>query len=107
MKRIKGLECPTCGKRTVDLRREDVTLQSAGAPYTVKDLEFWQCAICGERMYSPEAVRQVSPCHPRSRRRAAPNAKQQRASARIVRDDEVAGYSPATPTIFYFSQQRC
>jgi YgiT-type zinc finger domain-containing protein len=64
--------CPTCGSPRIRLLRKDWKGRSGGKSYIVPDLEFHECPDCGERCYSPEAMRQIelhSPAFKRRRRR--------------------------------------
>jgi predicted RNA-binding Zn-ribbon protein involved in translation (DUF1610 family) len=43
--------CPTCGSRAI-------------RTYTVKDLEYYSCPNCGEKVYPPEAMRRLQEASP-------------------------------------------
>lgn len=63
--------CPTCGSKRI----RKVRRTWKGKRYAVPDLEFYECPACGEKLYGPEAMRQIeaySPAYPGCRRGALP-----------------------------------
>ena len=62
--------CPTCGSKRIKLLRRNWKDSFKGKPYTVPDLEFYECPNCGERLYDREAMRKIerySPAYSKSR----------------------------------------
>jgi hypothetical protein len=47
-----------------------VTRKYRGKPYTVPALEFHECPQCGEKLYSPEAMREIEAVSPAYKSRA-------------------------------------
>ena len=72
--------CPTCGSAAIREVRGDWKGSYKGKPYTVKGLVYYTCPNCGERVYSPEAMRSIEEASPAYARitphasRQAPNA---------------------------------
>jgi YgiT-type zinc finger domain-containing protein len=56
--------CPSCGGGNIIRVRQDWTGEFRGQPYTVPDLEFYECPDCGERIYDREAMRKIEVCSP-------------------------------------------
>jgi len=52
--------CPTCGSRKIKRQKTDVTFKVKGRRKVVKNLELEVCPDCGEKLFDPEASRQVS-----------------------------------------------
>ncbi len=67
--------CPTCGSRKIKRRKTDVTFKVKGRRKVVKNLELEVCPACGEKLFDPEASRQVEEAfgihYPRRQREAA------------------------------------
>jgi len=42
---------------------------SNGKPYTVQAVEIFECPACGERVFTPDAVRQIQAASPARRHR--------------------------------------
>jgi YgiT-type zinc finger domain-containing protein len=61
---IRITVCPTCGGSNIKKTRQDWTGEFRGQPYTVPDLEFYECPDCGERIYDREAMRNIESCSP-------------------------------------------
>src|SRR5689334_9391123 len=59
MKRLKLSVCPNCGNKKLKRVRKAVTGTRQGKRYSVPSVEFYECPDCGERVYDPEAVRQI------------------------------------------------
>lgn len=62
--------CPTCGSNTIRKVRQDLLREYEGASYVVPDLEYYECPVCGERVYDREAMRRIevhSPAFKRNR----------------------------------------
>jgi YgiT-type zinc finger domain-containing protein len=51
--------CPTCGSKKLAQVRRDFAGEVLGQRYTVPNLEFYECANCGEKIYSPQAMRRI------------------------------------------------
>jgi len=56
--------CPSCGGGNIIKVRQDWAGEFRGQPYTVPDLEFYECPDCGERIYDREAMRKIEACSP-------------------------------------------
>jgi len=64
--------CPLCGSKRITKVKRTLTRRSHGKSYLVPDLEFHECASCGERFFDRAASRkidQASPAFPRRARR--------------------------------------
>jgi YgiT-type zinc finger domain-containing protein len=61
--------CPSCGSNRIRLVRQTLRREFRGQPYTVENLEFYQCPDCGERLYDPEAMRAIEAHSPAFGRR--------------------------------------
>ncbi|KAA0249628.1 YgiT-type zinc finger protein [Acidobacteria bacterium ACD] len=60
--------CPTCGSTTIREVVEDWIGEFRGKRYVVPGLRFSACPACGERAYSPEAMRRIEAASPAYRR---------------------------------------
>ncbi len=67
MTMFKITTCPTCGSRRIRPVRKDVTEEAAGKRYTIPDLEFYECPVCGEKLYDREAMRKLESFSPAAR----------------------------------------
>lgn len=56
---VKITKCPTCGSRKIKRVRRDWVGEYHGQTYTVRDLEFYECPACHERVYGREAMRKI------------------------------------------------
>lgn len=61
---MKRAICPTCGQRTLVEVCRDLSRTVHGQAYTVPQLTFEECTSCGERVYSPEAMRKIEAYSP-------------------------------------------
>ena len=61
---IEITECPSCGSAKIRKVRQKWTGVCGGQPYTVDDLEFYECPVCRERVYYPEAMRAIEGISP-------------------------------------------
>ncbi|MBM3242695.1 YgiT-type zinc finger protein [Candidatus Poribacteria bacterium] len=64
--------CPPCGSAKIKRVQRDWTGEFKGQAYTVPDLEFYECANCGEEVYEPQAMRKIeahSPAYAKTRKR--------------------------------------
>ena len=64
MSELKIRHCPTCGSNRIKKVRRNWSSEVHGKPYTVPNLEFHECPDCGERLYSPEAMRKIESYSP-------------------------------------------
>lgn len=62
--KLKITACPNCGGDQICLLRQDWVSEFDGQVYVVPDLEFYQCARCGERIYDREAMRKIESYSP-------------------------------------------
>ncbi len=60
---LKITECPVCGGKIRKVK-EDWIGEYQGQKYTVPDLEYYICELCGEKIYSPEAMRKIESYSP-------------------------------------------
>jgi len=63
--------CPTCGSARIKKVRRNWAGESRGKAYEVEGLEFYECPVCGERVFGREAMRKMeahSPAFSRLRR---------------------------------------
>jgi YgiT-type zinc finger domain-containing protein len=51
--------CPTCGSDLIVKTRRNWTGEFRGQTYEVADLEFYECPVCGERVFDREAMRTI------------------------------------------------
>jgi len=51
--------CPSCRSQRIRKVRRDLRETFQGEAYTVSGLEFWECAVCGEKVYDREAMRKI------------------------------------------------
>ena len=66
--------CPTCGSSRIRHRKKDWHGTYKNEEYTVEDLEYDECADCGEQVFDRDAVRhmqEVSPAFKHLKRNAA------------------------------------
>jgi len=56
---IKITTCPSCSSKKIRRVRRDVTREFHGQTYTVRDLEFYECPDCEEKIYDREAMRRI------------------------------------------------
>jgi YgiT-type zinc finger domain-containing protein len=56
---MKHKICPTCGSTRIRRVRKTITRTFKGKTYRVPSVEFHECPSCGERLFSPEAVRKI------------------------------------------------
>ncbi|MGA2136686.1 MAG: YgiT-type zinc finger protein [Bryobacteraceae bacterium] len=52
-------QCPTCGSNKIKAVKRTWHGDFAGQSYTVPNLEFHECPVCGERVYEPDALRMI------------------------------------------------
>ena len=57
MKKIA--KCPSCGSGKIQKVRRKWTGEYHGRVYAVNNLEFYECPVCHERVYDPEAMRAI------------------------------------------------
>jgi YgiT-type zinc finger domain-containing protein len=51
--------CPTCGSDKIKKVRRNWTGKHQGKVYTVPSLEFYECPVCGERVYDRMAMKKI------------------------------------------------
>ena len=56
---LKITICPTCGSRRIKKVRRNWSGKSHGQSYTVPLLEFYECPVCGEKIYDRQAMRKI------------------------------------------------
>lgn len=68
--------CPTCGSDKIHTVKKDQIREVNGQKYVVPDLEYQECPVCGEEIYSPDAVRKIETYSPAF----TPSEKQKKAA---------------------------
>jgi len=56
--------CPACGGTSIRAMQEDWSHAYAGKRYVVKNLRYFHCAQCGEKVYDPSAMRRIQAASP-------------------------------------------
>jgi YgiT-type zinc finger domain-containing protein len=56
--------CPTCGSSAIRKTRGNWVGTYKGEPYRVQALEYYSCPNCEEKIYAPEAMRQIQQASP-------------------------------------------
>lgn len=56
---LKIQNCPSCGSERIREVRRNWSGEFKGRQYTVSRLRFFECPACGERVFDPEAMRQI------------------------------------------------
>ncbi|MBI3078775.1 MAG: type II toxin-antitoxin system MqsA family antitoxin [Deltaproteobacteria bacterium] len=56
--------CPSCGSTAIRAVRGDWSGSYRGKRYVVKDLQYFQCPRCGEKVYEPRAMRRIQAASP-------------------------------------------
>ncbi len=56
--------CPSCGSTSIRAVRGDWSGDYKGRRYVVKDLRYFRCPRCGEKVYTPEAMRRIQAASP-------------------------------------------
>lgn len=51
--------CPTCGSNKIRKVQRNWTGEYQGQTYTVPSVEFFECPVCGEKVYDPDAMRRI------------------------------------------------
>jgi len=51
--------CPTCGSKQIKKIRRNWTGKYKNHIYTVPALEFYECPVCGEKVYDRDAMHQI------------------------------------------------
>jgi YgiT-type zinc finger domain-containing protein len=51
--------CPSCGSTKIRKVRRNWSGNFQGRSYTVRSLEFYECPVCGERIYDRQAMRKI------------------------------------------------
>jgi|APCry4251928382_1046606.scaffolds.fasta_scaffold505701_2 YgiT-type zinc finger domain-containing protein len=56
--------CPTCGSEKIQRVVRDLVRSYMGQPYTVPEVEFYDCPNCGEKVYDREAIQKIEAYSP-------------------------------------------
>ena len=56
--------CPACGSASIRAVQEDWFDAYAGKRYVVRNLRYFHCAQCGEKVYDPSAMRRIQAASP-------------------------------------------
>ena len=56
--------CPTCGSDQIRRVERNVTRKYKEQTYLVPALEFYECPICGEKIYDSAAMRKIEAYSP-------------------------------------------
>jgi len=75
--------CPTCGSNKIKRVQRDWIGKFRDQTYSVPSLEFYECPVCGERIYDRQAMKQIEARSPafsgtRVKHRVHPATKAQR-----------------------------
>ena len=65
-------QCPSCGSAKIKKVRRNWTAGFHRKRYTVPNLEFHECANCGEKVYDPQAMRRIEAASPAFTNRKPP-----------------------------------
>lgn len=60
--------CPTCGSDRIRRVVRDLTRTYRDQTYTVPAVEFYDCPVCGEKVYDREAMLKIEACSPAYRK---------------------------------------
>ncbi|HEY3138143.1 MAG TPA: YgiT-type zinc finger protein [Blastocatellia bacterium] len=80
MNKLNITTCPSCGSKKIKRVRGDSIRNFNGKEYTVPDLEYYECADCGEKVYDRDAMRKIQKYSPSFQR-----VRAKRKSARAAR----------------------
>ena len=61
---IKITICPSCGDNKIKGVRRNWTGKFKGKTYMVPNLEYYECADCGEKVYDRQAMRKIEAYSP-------------------------------------------
>ena len=70
MSTLRIAVCPSCGSTKIKKARHHWSSEFEGRSYTVPSLEFYDCPVCGEKVYDRDAMRKIedhSPAFARER----------------------------------------
>lgn len=56
---MKIAKCPSCDSRKIKRVTRDWAGEACGKHYVVPRLSFYECPVCGERIYDREAMRKI------------------------------------------------
>lgn len=56
--------CPSCGSTAIRVIRGTWSGTYQGKRYVVKDLRYFHCPRCGEKVYDPSAMRRIQAASP-------------------------------------------
>lgn len=59
MARINIIHCPTCGSDQIKQVCRDWTSTYQGQSYVVPALTYYECPVCGERVFERDAVAKI------------------------------------------------
>jgi YgiT-type zinc finger domain-containing protein len=59
MDTLRITACPSCGSTKIKKVCRDWSGEFQGRPYTVPSLEFYECPVCGEKVYDHQAMRKI------------------------------------------------
>jgi len=59
METLRITVCPSCGSTKIKKVCRDWSGEFQGRSYTVSSLEFYECPVCGERVYDRQAMRRI------------------------------------------------
>ena len=61
---LKITHCPTCGSEQIKPVCRDWTGKYRGQTYVVPALDFYECPVCGERVFEREALDRIQAYSP-------------------------------------------
>lgn len=56
--------CPACGSTRIRAVQEDWSSSYTGKRYVVRNLRYFHCPQCGEKVYAPSAMRRIQAASP-------------------------------------------
>ena len=65
-------QCPSCGSNNIEKVRKNWKGECNGQAYAVKNLEFYECPDCQEKVYDREAMRAIEAASPAFAKAATP-----------------------------------
>ena len=62
--------CPNCGSEQIHKVCRDWTGKYHGKPYSILQLEFYECPVCSERVFDGETIAKIREYSPAYNKRA-------------------------------------
>jgi len=71
MSQLKITVCPTCGSRKIRRVARDIQSRLQGSSFIARGIEIDEFPHCGERLFSPDAIREIDAQRPKAKRTAS------------------------------------